>query len=91
MSREKTNKPSLSFRDLQDKIEEYQLFEWEPALCVSVFESLYLVNLKILEKEKDAEAIALLEKQQKKLFAKMGNYNGVLALKLASRKKHKGE
>jgi len=73
------------------KIEAYQLTEWEPALCCAVWESAYLVNLKLLESEQDQERISFLEKQQNDLFSKIGNYDGVLALKLANLNKKKGD
>ncbi len=73
--------------NLLENIENYQLAEWEPALCASVWESAYLVNLKFLDKEKDAEKRILLTKQQNELFAKIGNTNGLLALGLARRNK----
>jgi type VI secretion system protein VasJ len=76
---------------LVEKIEAYQLAEWEPALCTSVWESTYLVNEKLIEKEKNEDEIDFLNKQQRDLFAKIGNYNGLLALKLAKRKIKKGE
>jgi hypothetical protein len=73
--------------NLLEKIEDYQLAEWEPALCTSVWELAYLVNLKFLSKEKDAQKTDLLIKQQKELFAKIGNTNGLLAIELARRNK----
>jgi type VI secretion system protein VasJ len=76
---------------LVEKIETYQLAEWEPALCTSTWESTYLVNLKLLEKEKNEDKIKFLNEQQNELFTKIGNYNGLLALKLAKRNIKKGE
>ena len=76
---------------LVEKIEAYQLAEWEPALCTSTWESTYLINVKLIEKEKNEDEIDSLNKQQSDLFAKIGNYNGLLALKLAKRKIKKGE
>jgi hypothetical protein len=32
---------------LLDKVEAYQLAEWEPALCLAAWESAYLVNKKL--------------------------------------------
>lgn len=69
------------------KIEDYQLAEWEPALCTAVWESAYMVNLNFLNKEKDPQKRDLLMNQQMELFAKIGNTNGLLALKLAKRNK----
>jgi hypothetical protein len=76
---------------LLKKIDAYQLIEWEPALCTAVWELAYLVNIKLLESEEDQEIKSLLEKEQIDFFAKIGNYDGVLALKLADRNLNKGE
>lgn len=76
---------------LVKKIESYQLAEWEPALCTSTWESTYLVNLKLMEREKNEDERKALDKQQNELFTKIGNYNGLLALELAKRNNKKGE
>ncbi len=68
---------------LLDKIEAYQLAEWEPALCLAAWESAYLVNKKLIDGEKSKERREALEQQQKELFARIGNIDGVLALRLA--------
>ncbi|MFH1197529.1 MAG: TssA family type VI secretion system protein [bacterium] len=69
---------------LINKVDEYNLAGWEPALCVSVWQSLFLVNAKLLEIEKNDEHKLILENQQKELFAKIANYDGVLAIKLSN-------
>ena len=69
---------------LIEKIEEYNLAEWEPALSVAVWQSTYLVNNKLLE-TKDKETINIVETEQAKLFAKIANYDGVLAIKLSNK------
>lgn len=76
---------------LMQKIEDYQLTEWEPALCAGVWESAYLVNLKLQAAEPDPVRKSDIESQQKALFDKIALFDGVLALKLASRTKNKGE
>jgi type VI secretion system protein VasJ len=76
---------------LMQKIEDYQLTEWEPALCAGVWESAYLVNLKLRAVEPDQVRKSEIESQQKALFDKIALFDGVLALKLASRTKNKGE
>jgi type VI secretion system ImpA/VasJ family protein len=68
---------------LLDKIEAYQLAQWEPALCLAAWESAYLVNKKLMDGEKNKEHHEALERQQKELFARIGNIDGVLALRLA--------
>lgn len=88
------NKHSLAkvhLAQLMQKIEDYQLTEWEPALCAGVWESAYLVNLKILAAESDPNRKSEIESQQKALFDLIALFDGVLALKLASRTKNKGE
>lgn len=76
---------------LSEQIEAYQLAEWEPALCLAAWQSTFLVNQKLLQAKPDSEQQASLEKQQKILFIKIGNYDGSLALKLASLTPKKGE
>jgi type VI secretion system protein VasJ len=76
---------------LLEKIEAYQLAEWEPALCTGVWESMFLVNLKLLTFEKEPARVVSIESQQEDLFKKIALYNGVLALRLASRTQNKGE
>ena len=68
---------------LLDKVDTYQLAEWEPALCLAVWESAYLVNKKLMDGEKNKERLETLDRQQKDLFARIGNFDGVLALRLA--------
>ena len=68
---------------LINKIEEYNLAEWEPALSVAVWQSTYLVNEKLFESTKDERRRSELENQQAGLFSKIGNYDSVLAIKLS--------
>jgi len=68
---------------LLEKIEDYQLAQWEPALSLAAWESAYLVNKKLMDGEKNKERHEALERQQKELFARIGNIDGVLALRLA--------
>jgi type VI secretion system protein VasJ len=77
--------------DLMEKTEAYQLAFWEPALCAAAWQSMYIVNQKLQEAETDEENIEILEKKQKVLFSKIGNFDGLLALKLADRNKNKGD
>ncbi len=69
---------------LNEKIEEYNLAEWEPALCVAVWQSTYLVNKNLIETE-NKETKIVIETEQAKLFAKIANYDGVLAIKLSNK------
>lgn len=91
MEAKQYNLAKVHLSGLLEKIEAYQLTEWEPALCAAVWQSTYLINLKLLNAEQDQEQISYLERQQQDLFTKIGKYDGVLALKLASRNKNKGD
>ena len=68
---------------LIEKIEEFNLAEWEPALCVAVWQSTYLVNFKLL-KMKDKVGKNIINSEQEELFAKIAKYDGVLAIKLSN-------
>jgi hypothetical protein len=72
-------------QDLAQKIEAYQLAEWEPALCVAVWQSTYLNNLKLLRSEAFEAQKPALERQQEELYLKISNYDCLLALQLPSR------
>jgi len=67
---------------LQETIEAFRLSEWEPALCLSVWESTFLINKKLISGEKNKERLENLDQQQKDLFTRIGILDGVLALKL---------
>ncbi|MBL1212175.1 MAG: hypothetical protein HND52_02360 [Ignavibacteriae bacterium] len=69
---------------LNEKIEEYNLAEWEPALCVAVWQSTYLVNKNLIETE-NKESKKTIETEQAELFSKIANYDGVLAIKLSNK------
>jgi len=77
--------------DLMGRIEAYQLAYWEPALSASAWQSMYIINQKLLEAEMDEDDKERLEKKQKELFSKIGNFDGLLALKLADRNQNKGD
>ncbi len=81
-------KPELAkalLADLMKKIEAYQLVEWEPALCVAVWQSAYLANLKLLQSENHTVSKTELQAQQSVLFDEIGKYDCLRALELASR------
>lgn len=81
-------KPELAkamLLDLTKKIEEYQLAEWEPALCVAVWQSTYLTNLKLLQSENHEAQKPALQQQQTELFAKISKHDVLRALDLANR------
>jgi type VI secretion system protein VasJ len=73
--------------ELKDLIEEYNLAEWEPALCTAVWQSLYSVNAKLIAGIKEDGEKNILEKEQKELFARIAKHNGLLALKISQKNK----
>jgi type VI secretion system ImpA/VasJ family protein len=79
------------FDQLMDQIEAYNISEWETALCVSVWQSTYINNQKLIESEKDGPNKSSLEKMQKELFDKIVKYDAVLALNLESHIQNEGE
>ncbi len=72
--------------ELKDLIEEYNLANWEPALCTAVWQSLYLTNKKLLSGSNDEEAKIKIDKEQKELFSNIAKYDGILAIKLTQKK-----
>jgi type VI secretion system protein VasJ len=79
------NLAKVNLAELDKLIDEYNLSEWEPALCTAVWQTEYLTNTKIIS-EVPKDQIYILEKEQKELFSKIAKYNGVLALKLTRKK-----
>jgi len=75
----------VNLNELKTLIEEYNIAKWETALCTAVWQSLYLVNLKLIS-ESTGETKIVLEKQQKELFGKIAKYDGILAMKLQQKK-----
>jgi type VI secretion system protein VasJ len=73
----------VNISELNKLIDEYNLSEWEPALCTAVWQTDYLINTKI---NFSKDQILIHEKEQKELFSKIAKYNGVLALKLTKKK-----
>jgi type VI secretion system protein VasJ len=71
----------VNLNELKTLIEEYNIAEWESALCTAVWQSLYLVNAKLIS-EANGELKTKLENQQKELFRKIAKYDGILAMKL---------
>ncbi|OGU71382.1 MAG: hypothetical protein A2V93_07760 [Ignavibacteria bacterium RBG_16_34_14] len=71
----------VNLNELKALIEEYNISEWETALCTAVWQSLYLVNAKLIS-EGNGELKTILENRQKELFGKIAKYDGILAIKL---------
>jgi type VI secretion system ImpA/VasJ family protein len=71
----------VNLNELKALIEEYKIAEWETALCTAVWQSLYMVNSKLIS-DSNGEIKTSLEKQQKELFSKIAKYDGILAIKL---------
>ena len=74
-----------------DQIDDYHISEWETALCVSVWQSTFLNNQKLLDNEKNERNREVLQKRQKELFDKIVKYDAVLALTLEEHLQNEGE
>jgi|WetSurMetagenome_2_1015567.scaffolds.fasta_scaffold25311_3 type VI secretion system protein VasJ len=72
--------------ELNSLIDEYNIELWEPALCTSVWQSMYMVNKEIISKMKDKELKLSLENQQTELFNKVAKYDSITAIKLKQKK-----
>lgn len=81
----------IFLNQLIEKIEAYQLTEWEPALSTAVWQSYYLTNLKLASLEGEINKSSMIEQEQEDLLRKIANYDCVLALKLSNRKLKEGE
>lgn len=81
----------IYFNELSQKIKEYNIVEWERALCVSVWRDTFRNNLKLSETHLNEEQRGLLERQQEDLFERIGRYDAVLALTLSNWNQTKGE
>ncbi len=75
---------SVLLNDLVDRIHAYNIIDWEQALCVSVWQSLYLNNQKLMNTELPQERLDELGKQQEELYYLIGKYDSVRALKLTN-------
>jgi type VI secretion system ImpA/VasJ family protein len=79
------NLAKINLQELTKSITEYNLAEWEPALCTAVWQSLYVTNSKIDSGKKDSKLE--IEKEQDELFSKIAKYDGVTAIKLINKLK----
>lgn len=70
------------FGDLLQKIKTYQLEEWEPALCVAVWQAAYAVNAQLLRSDLAAAQKPDLARQQIWLFEKIAALDFQRALQL---------
>ena len=77
----------INLNELIKIIEDYNLAEWESALCTAVWQSLYLTNSKLLSESVKEEIKINIEKEQEELFSKIAKYDGVLAIKLNNKSK----
>ena len=80
------NMSKINLAELSKLIDEYNLSEWEPALCTAVWQSIFLTNAKIMNDTDDEEYKSQIKKEQSELFSKIVKYNGKLALKLTNNK-----
>lgn len=72
--------------ELNSLIDEYNISPWEPALCTSVWQSIYMVNKELISKMKDKELKLILENEQTELFNKVAKYDSIIAIKLKQKK-----
>jgi type VI secretion system protein VasJ len=77
---------SILFNDLLEKIRDYSIAEWEQALCVAVWQSAYLNNLKMMKTDMPNQRIEMIEEQQGELYDLIGRYDCIRALKLTNQK-----
>jgi type VI secretion system protein VasJ len=75
----------VNLLELKKNIEEYNLTGWEAALCTAVWESMYMVNTKLLSDLKDEEIKLNLQKEQQELFINIAKYDSLLALKISQK------
>lgn len=81
----------IILNQLMQKIKEFNITAWEPALCTSVWQSKYLTNIKLQNLTDDNDKKAKIEKEQEALFKRIAAYDLVLAQKLSDRKPKEGE
>ena len=72
----------INLLELKEIIETFNLAGWERALCIAVWQSLYLTNQEIISQTKDKDLTVKLEKEQEELFGEIAKYDGILAIKL---------
>jgi type VI secretion system ImpA/VasJ family protein len=81
----------VRFKELRSKIDEYNIIEWEQALCVAVWQSTYLNNLKMLQTDLSEDQRVQIQNEQSELFDQISKYDSILALNLMNREKEEGE
>lgn len=72
--------------ELKMNIDRLNISGWEPALCTAVWESMFIVNTKLLDELKDNESGTMLREEQKELFSRIAQFDALLALKLQTNK-----
>ena len=82
------NAAKVFLEELNVLIDDLKLGEWEPALSVAAWQSLYLTNVQLLFITDGETAKSDLEKQQQELYYKIAKHNGILAINL-EQQKHK--
>ena len=76
------------FIELVNHIEQYHIIEWEQALCLSVWQSMYLNNIELLAMDSYADQKSKIENENKEIITKITKYDVVMALNLT---KNEGE
>lgn len=82
----KYNVASILLHDLDRKVREYNILEWEQALCVSVWQSTYLNNQKLIKTDLPQQQIEIIIDQQNGLIDLIGRYDCIRAMKLTNHK-----
>ncbi len=70
---------SIFLKDLREKIDAFQLAQWEPSLCVAVWQAAFMNNRKLIETENREAPKAALWDEQKELYLKIGAFDCVMA------------
>lgn len=82
------NVAKVFLEELNLLIDHLKLGEWEPALSIAAWQSLYLTNVQLLFITDGESAKSNIEKQQEELYYKIAKYNGIMAINL-EQQKHK--
>ena len=72
------------FNQLISELDNLKITDWDQALCVSLWQSAYLNNQKLLRDELNTAESNEIETQQRELFEYVGRYDGVLAINLSN-------
>lgn len=77
--------------DLLKRIDDFHLLEWENALCLSVWQSLFRTNAEIMTQVISPDQIETLKNEQKDLYERIALYSPLAAIHLEERKRKEGK